>query len=176
MHARRRTPLIGIRCRVGDQIQSCQRHSRGRRARTRGTGGYTGKDWGSFPNFTEHWKLIGNVGLGQSSIPKWVLGTIEFIWVKGNPLTNNDKPVSHKHVCISCCFFVFFFIVGFCCFFFRMLPQVFSVHYRPFSFSPVVSVHYNASPVSRLCARLCSSARPKARASRQFNDSHCQWV
>ena len=35
-------------------------------------------------------------GLGQSSLPKWVLWTIEFIWVLENPLNCHDKIISSQ--------------------------------------------------------------------------------
>ena len=35
--------------------------------------------------------------MGQSSLPIWVLCTIEFIWVKGNPLNCHDKMISSQN-------------------------------------------------------------------------------
>ena len=57
----------------------------------------TGEVPGSPPIFLEIWKSLGNntknQGFGQSSLPKWVLYIIEFIWVWEFPLNCHHKMI-----------------------------------------------------------------------------------
>ena len=55
------------------------------------------------PVFLENMKSLEIIkkkqGFWQSSLPIWVLWTIEFIWVMGNPLNCHDKMISsQKHI------------------------------------------------------------------------------
>lgn len=62
-----------------------------------------GNRLGAFPVFLENGESLENnyknKGLGRSSLPKWILWTIEFIWVLGIPLNCHHKMISlQKHI------------------------------------------------------------------------------
>ena len=67
---------------------------------TRGIGNGQDNGLGRIPVFLENRRSLENkkLGFGQSSLPIWVLGTIEFIWAGRIPLPTHHKMISsQKH-------------------------------------------------------------------------------
>ena len=99
--AKASTSPVKAHCHSGHNLSnalelSAPPHTKGNRQATNGN-----REWpGAHTNFSEFLeiaqKLCFKLVLGQSSLPIWVLGTIEFIWAGWNPMYPHHKIISSQ--------------------------------------------------------------------------------